>query len=79
MSMSYNDPAQVIARSISHDERPTFSGSLRQLLDYAEEHGWETDSSDENDGSIDVWGWTDQTLPNRQDWRVLVIGGSDNG
>ena len=33
---------------------------------------YDTDYFIENDGSYDVWGWTDETKPNEQDWRLNI-------
>ena len=73
MSTIYTTPANAIDRSISETTVTRYTGSLAELLEYAHEEGYETDSAVENNGDIDVWGWTDATLDDEQDWRVLVI------
>lgn len=72
MTPVHTTPADAIARSISHDEIARYGGSLAELLAYADAEGYETDQARENDGSIDVWGWTATTSEGEQDWRVRV-------
>jgi hypothetical protein len=70
---TYYTPADAIARSISHPERTRYMGPLADLLAYATEQGYQVDHVHENDGSYDVWGWTDETPENEQEWRVRVV------
>lgn len=70
---TYYTPADAIARSISHSQRTDYPGPLADLIAYAKEQGYEVDWVVENDGSYDVWGWTDETPENEQEWRVRVV------
>jgi hypothetical protein len=42
------------------------------IADLSELHDGEIDYARENDGSYDVWGWTDETPESEQDWRLNV-------
>lgn len=66
---------EAIDRSKSHDERASveFVGDESDLLVALDQlHDGEIDSVRENDGEIDVWGWTDETPENEMDWRLIV-------
>ncbi len=70
--------AEAIARSISHDEivTVTINGDSGDAL-VAVAAAWkgETDHrmiDAEGVDTLDVWGWTDATAPNEQDWRLAI-------
>lgn len=67
----------AIARSISHSEsvsleiEATDISEVMTAIDCVTENT-DTDYATENDGSYDVWGWTEETAENDQDWRLNV-------
>lgn len=57
----------------------SYTGTHKQLLiDLATIWRGELDSCDFEDQVIDVWGWTDDTPENQQDWRLMVTLQDDN-
>jgi hypothetical protein len=65
----------AIATSIANNRIVTvevadLDAALAELEDRTDYH---TDHAVENDGSLDVWGWTDTTRENTQDWRLRLV------
>jgi len=66
---------QAIERSRAYNERPTveFAGSKSDLLAALYGlYGGEIDDAIENDGTLDVWGWTGDMAGSEMDWRLRV-------
>lgn len=81
MSRTFDDPNHAIDTSIEFDCTPRYRGDIAALLRVAAERGYHTDSAyvstwddgpEQTRGMIDVWGWTDDTAADSQDWRVEV-------
>lgn len=66
----------AIARSRSHNESVTVEVGPTKIADVMTEldsiYEGDTDYARENDGSYDVWGWTDETAEGEMDWRLNV-------
>jgi len=59
-------------------ETVNISGSIEDVEAYGESLGYSVDYRDIGDSLYDVWGWTDETPENEEDWRIMVqIGISD--
>jgi len=65
----------AIDRSMSHDAIVRVEiESLEAALDIiASLPDYDSDSARENDGSIDVWGWSEETPDDEQDWRLRLV------
>jgi hypothetical protein len=70
---------QAIDRSCAHNERVSVeyrAGDLEDLMvDLAVLYDGEIDQSLENDGSVDVWGWTAGMAAGEMEWRLCVTLG----
>jgi len=62
---------QAIDDSIMRDKTAETTAHLRDVIATGERLGYEVDYA-EDDGSWDVWGWTDDTKNNDTDWRLSV-------
>lgn len=74
-------PQSAIDSSIHLDEVIHWAGDPAELIRVAESLGYQADSVElqrqghPDDAPVtitDVWGWTDETPENEQDWRVYV-------
>lgn len=66
---------QAIDRSISHNERVNveFTGTRSELIRVLNGiYDGEIDYVTENDGTIDVWGWTEDMPEQDTEWRLYV-------
>lgn len=66
---------EAIERSISHDESVSldYAGTESDLMVALDQlHDGDIDSTHENNGNLDVWGWTAETPQDTQDWRLCV-------
>lgn len=68
----------AIAASIAEDrivrvEVEDMDAALESIACEGAAADYDTDSARENDGSVDVWGWTDATAANEQDWRIRLV------
>ena len=63
---------QAIDDSIMKDKIAELTAYLRDVIATGEQLGYEVDYAEYNDGSWDVWGWTDDTKNNDTDWRLSV-------
>lgn len=76
--MSARGKAQAaIEESIQRNSIVDLAGAdLSEVLAAAEAMGYQTDHTDDPDGGlIDIWGWTDETSENEQDWRLHLVRG----
>ena len=64
----------AISRSISHNESVSIEIEASDISAVVAEidSDYETDYAKENDGTYDVWGWTEETPDNEQDWRLKI-------
>lgn len=65
----------AIDRSMSHDEivRVEVEDQQAALQIIGELTAADIDWVRENDGSIDVWGWSEDTPEDEQDWRLRLV------
>jgi hypothetical protein len=66
---------QAIDRSRTHTERVSveFDGDKSDLMvALAGLYDGEIDDATENDGTVDVWGWTEEMAEGEMDWRLCV-------
>jgi len=66
---------QAIDRSRSHNERVhvEFRGDRTDLMVALDGlYDGEIDDAEENNGTIDVWGWTEDMAEGEMDWRLCV-------
>lgn len=74
--MTAIDLQSAIDRSRSHNETASVRLEARDISDVLAELGslydGEIDSARENDGSYDVWGWTEGMAEGEMDWRLNV-------
>lgn len=71
---------QAIDRSRSHNERVSveFAGERSELMVALDGlYNGEIDDATENDGTIDVWGWTEDMPEGEMDWRLCVTLSSE--
>ena len=66
-------PTIAIDRSIVTQEMVAYIGSLAELIGCATDAGYSVGQVVTTDGDIEVWGWTQTTPTNEQDWRVRVV------
>ena len=67
--------SDAISRSQSHTERVAvdFDGDRSDLMVSLDGiYDGEIDDATENDGTIDVWGWTEAKAEGEMDWRLKV-------
>ena len=65
----------AIQRSENYTERADceFAGDVRELLVLVDAiYDGEVDHATENDGTVDVWGWTEEMDEGEMDWRLRV-------
>ncbi len=62
---------EAIATSICENRTVDVEATPEDVVAAAE--SYDTDWSEENDGSIDMWGWTDATPESEQEWRLRLI------
>jgi hypothetical protein len=76
MSTIKSELQLAIDRSRSHDEVVRIEIEATDIADVLATlvamYDGEIDSVTENDGSEDVWGWTDETAEGKQDWRLNI-------
>ena len=66
---------QAISDSIREDRtvEADYDGDISDCIaDIGEVFDGDVDYAQENDGSYDVWGWTEETPDGKQDWRLTV-------
>jgi len=67
---------QAIDRSRSHNEIVSIeyaaTDSTELELALGDIYDGQIDSACENDGAIDVWGWTEEMADGEMDWRLRV-------
>lgn len=66
--------AAAIDRSQSHDEVVTVTATnfAEALAELGRLWDGDIDHVRENDGALDVWGWTAETAEGEQDWRLRI-------
>ena len=67
----------AIATSISEDRSVAVHVSLNIVIEVLSETEYEYSHATENDGSVDVWGWTEDTPEGEHVWRLNVVEQSD--
>lgn len=68
---------EAIERSISHNETVKIEVETSDISDVmvaieCVTENTDTDRATENNGTYDVWGWTEETAEGEQDWRLNV-------
>jgi hypothetical protein len=69
--------ARLIITAISHDEiancvASSIENALLAVDHFAKVRGEQYDSTTTNDGTIDAWGWSDETPEGEMAWRVII-------
>ena len=69
--------ARLIITAISHDEiancvASSIESALLAVDHFAKVRGEQYDSTTTNDGTIDAWGWSDETPEGEMAWRVII-------
>ena len=69
--------ARLINASLAHDEpakcvASSQNNALLAVDHFATERGEQHDSTILNDGSIDAWGWSEETPDGEMTWRVTI-------
>ena len=73
MTTSVIEIQDAIERSITHDMIVPVTATIDDVLVVADELGYEVDSVEVSDGNYhDVWGWSDEAEPAKQEWRLRV-------
>jgi hypothetical protein len=69
--------ARLIITAISHDEiancvASSVDNALLAVDHFAQVRGEHSDSTTTNDGTIDAWGWSDETPDGEMAWRCTI-------